>query len=76
VPSGSTRLEGVAVSDPIDGTLRYRIDRLERDHHDLESGVHELNQKIDRLILVFVTGSISVTVAIIAATVALLTGNG
>jgi hypothetical protein len=38
--------------------------------------VRELNQKIDRLILVFVTGSISVTVAIIAATVALLTGGG
>ena len=57
-------------------TIRYRIERLERDHSDLEGAVRDLNQKIDRLILVFVTGSISVTVAIIAATVALLSGGG
>ncbi len=57
-------------------TLRYRVERLERDHVDLETAVRDLNGKIDRLILVFVTGSISVTVAIIAATIALLTGGG
>lgn len=59
-----------------DEAMRYRVDRLERDHADLEAAVRDLNQKIDRLILVFVTGSISVTVAIIAATVALLAGGG
>jgi hypothetical protein len=64
------------VSEAHDGTIRYRVDRLERDHVNVTSEVRELNQKIDRLILVFVTGSISVTVAIIAATIALLTGGG
>jgi len=59
-----------------DETLRYRVERLERDHGEIELAVRELNGKIDRLILVFVTGSISVTVAIIAATIALLTGGG
>lgn len=53
-------------------TLQYRVDRLERDHADLELMFRDLNGKIDRLILTFVTGSIAVTVAIIAATVTLL----
>lgn len=57
-------------------TFRYRLERLERDQVEVEHAVRELNSKIDRLILVFVTGSISITVAIIAATVALLTGSG
>jgi len=59
-----------------DETLRYRVERLERDHADVMNTVRDLNAKIDRLILVFVTGSISVTVAIVAATIALLTGGG
>jgi hypothetical protein len=58
------------------GTLKYRVERLERDHNDLESAVRDLNQKIDRLIIVFVTGSIAVTVAIVSATIALLAGGG
>lgn len=61
----------------LNGTVRYRVERLERDHADLERGLHELNSKIDRLILTFVTGSIAVTVAIIAATITLLAqGHG
>jgi hypothetical protein len=55
-----------------DGTLRYRVERLERDHADLERTLASLNAKIDRLILTFVTGTIAVTVAIIAATLTLL----
>jgi hypothetical protein len=63
------------VTDYPDGTVRYRVERLERDHNDLEAAVRNLNDKIDRLIIVFVTGSISVTVAVVAATIALLAGG-
>lgn len=60
------------MSDPANGTLRYRVDRMERDLIDLERAIQGLNGKIDRLILTFVTGVIALTVAIIAATVTLL----
>jgi hypothetical protein len=61
--------------DDGNGTVRYRVERLERDLENLNAALHELNGKIDRLILTFVTGSIAISVAIIAATIALLTGQ-
>lgn len=60
------------MDDALNGTLRYRVDRLERDVDELGTTLKELNQKIDRLILTFVSGSIAITTSIVAATIALL----
>lgn len=60
---------------PDDGAIVYRIARLEQDVKDLQIAIKALSDKHDRLILTFVTGSISVTVAIVAATLALIGGR-
>lgn len=58
------------MSEPTNGSIVYRISRLEREfeQHEtkMEQAVRDLHEKLDRIALVITTGSISLSVALIA----------
>jgi hypothetical protein len=66
------------MNDPIDTrVLEHRIAVLEREHADLEktvgTGFHEVNDRLDRIILVLLAGTITIIVFALGVSITLLT---
>ena len=68
------------MSEGQNGTLRYRVDRLEREHAEFVSEVkaelREVNHKLDRLMVAIVGGllTLSLSLILVAATTVLHLG--
>jgi hypothetical protein len=62
------------LSEEQNGTLRYRVDRLEREHEefvsDMKNELREVNHKLDRLMVAIVGGllTLSLSLILVAAT--------